>query len=114
VQSAASDEGIKLGLLGEDQQVHDLVIGAECAGLLIAALAAELQKLDMRDKDQQFIRPTGMQTALTDKGEPMVLMDLGSGGELPLVFKVSSLHALISELQDLSQKLPQQSEVRWT
>lgn len=112
VQWSAKGDSIHLEMLGEDQGIHHLEIGSECAGVFVAALAAEFEKLNVQDKEQQFIRPTGMQTARTEQGEPMILMTLEGGTELPLVFKPESLGVLISELQGLMRVQPQ-SQIRW-
>jgi hypothetical protein len=113
VGCAAVDDGIRLDMRAEDQEVHSFEVSSTCAGVLAATLAAEFEKLNVQDKQQQFIRPTGMQTAMTDRGEPMILMALKSGAELPLVFRSESLGVLISELQGLMRQLRPGSEVRW-
>lgn len=113
VQWSAAGDGIRLEMLGEDQEVHAFEVSTECAGVLVAALAVESQKLNREGQDQQLIRPTGMQVATTDQGEPMVLMSLKSGVELPLVFKPESLGVLISQLQGLLRSVQPGSEVRW-
>jgi hypothetical protein len=100
-------------MLGEDQEIHRFEVSAECAGVLVAALAAESEKLNAEGRDQQFIRPTGMQTAKTAEGEPMVLMSLKGGVELPLVFKPESLGALIGELERLMRAVQPGSQIRW-
>jgi hypothetical protein len=98
-------------MLDEDQQQHEIEMGAECAGVVAAALAAERQKFE--DKDQQFIRPTGMQTAQSAQGEPMLIMKLEGGVELPLVFRTQALGVLISELEKLKAILEPGSQIRW-
>ena len=113
VQWSVEDGGIRLEMLGEDQEVHRLEVSSECAGALVAALAVEAEKLNVENRDQQFIRPTGMQTARTAEGEPVILMTLKGGVELPLVFKAESLGVLISELQGLMRTIQPGSEVRW-
>jgi hypothetical protein len=113
VQWSSKDGSIHLEMLGEDQEIHRLEVSAECAGVLVAALAAEAEKLNTQGKEQQFIRPTGMQTAKTEQGEPMILMALKGGTELPLVFKPESLGVLISELQGLMRAVQSGSQVRW-
>lgn len=100
-------------MLGEDQEIHRFEVSSECAGLLVAALAAELEKLNVQGKEQQFIRPTGMQTARTEQGEPMILMALEGGTELPLVFRPQSLGVLISELEGLMRSVQPGSQMRW-
>ena len=113
VQWSSKDGSIHLEMLGEDQEIHRFEVSAECAGVLVAALAAEVEKLDAQGKQQQFIRPTGMQTAKTEQGEPMLLMTLKGGTELPLVFKPESLGVLISALEGLRKVVQPGSEVRW-
>ena len=113
VQWSATDDGIDIEMLGEDQEVHRLEIGHECAGALAAALAAESERLHGQDKDRQLIRPKGMQTAKTLLGEPMLLMTLEGGVELPLVFKPESLDVLITELENLKKIIQPGSQVRW-
>ena len=109
----ADREGVRLQMQGDDEQVHSLDVSMDCAGALVAALAGESEKFNAEDKDQQFIRPTGMQTAKTDSGEPVILMSLKGGAELPLVFKVESLGVLISELEGLRQSLQPGGQMRW-
>jgi hypothetical protein len=113
VQWSAGADGIRLEMLGEDQQVHHLEVSAECAGALVAALAAESERFSGPDKDQQCIRPTGMQTGRTADGEPVILISLKGGVELPLVFKPESLNVLVSELQGLMRSVQPGSEMRW-
>jgi hypothetical protein len=113
IQWSAKGGDIHLEMLGEDQELHRFEVSAECAGTLVAALAAESEKLNAEDNDQQFIRPTGMQTAKTAEGEPVILMTLKGGTELPLVFKTESLGVLISELEGLMRSLQPGSQVRW-
>lgn len=109
----AERDGIRFDMLGEDQETHRFEVSAECAGTLVAALAAESEKLNVENKDQQFIRPTGMQTAKTAEGEPVILMTLKGGVELPLVFKPESLTVLIGELEGLMRSLQPGSQIRW-
>lgn len=109
----AERDGIRFEMLGDDQETHRFEVSAECAGTLVAALAAESEKLNAEGKDQQFIRPTGMQTAKTADGEPVILMTLKGGVELPLVFKAESLGVLIAELQGLMGSLQPGSQIRW-
>lgn len=111
VQWLTKGDSIGFEMLGEDQNIHRFDVSAECAGVLVAALAAELEKL--QDQAQQFIRPTGMQTGRTERGEPMLLMTLKGGTELPLVFRSESLGPLISELEKLMKSGQQESEIRW-
>ena len=113
VQWSAEADGIRFEMLGEDQEIHRFEVSAECAGALVGALAAESEKLNVENNDQQFIRPTGMQTANTAEGEPVILMTLKGGTELPLVFKTESLGVLISELEGLMRSLQPGSQVRW-
>lgn len=110
---AVADGSILLDLLGDDQEIHSIEVSPECAGVLVAALAAETDKLNVEGRDQQFLRPTALQTARTDAGEPMVLMTLASGAELPLVFKPESLGVLIGELEALQRGLQPPGQVRW-
>ena len=104
---------IKLELLGEDQEVHRLEVSSECAAALVAALAAESEKFNVEGNVQQFIRPTGMQTGKTEQGEPLILVTLPSGAELPLVFPAESLGVLISELEKLKSAIQPGSQLRW-
>ena len=97
----------------DDDAVHEFEVSSGCAGLLVAALAAEHGKLNVQDAELQFIRPTGLQTAMTEAGEPMILMSLNGGAELPLVFPAESLRGLISELEGLMRAVRPGSEVRW-
>ena len=113
VQWSAKDDSITLDMLGDDQEVHQLEVSAQCAGALVAALAVESEKLNVENRDQQFIRPTGMQTARTADGEPVILMSLKGGVELPLVFKPESLSVLISELEGLMRSVQSGSQMRW-
>jgi hypothetical protein len=111
VQWLTKGDSIGFEMLGEDQNIHHFDISAECAGVLLAALAAEFEKL--QDQAQQFIRPIGMQTGRTERGEPMLLMTLKGGTELPLVFRSESLGPLISELEKLMKSGQQEPEIRW-
>ena len=113
VRWSAKADGIELEMLGEDQQVHRFEVGAACAGVLAAALAAESAKLQNVQSEQQFIRPKGMQTGKTEQDEPILFMRLEGGVELPLVFKRESLGVLISELQGLERALQPGSQIRW-
>ena len=113
IQWAAEGGSIQLEMLGEDQEVHRFEVSAECAAVLVAALAAESEKLNRGHKEQQFIRPTGMQTGKTELDEPVILMTLEGGTELPLVFKPESLGVLISELQGLMRSIQPGSQIRW-
>lgn len=97
----------------EDQEIYQFEVSSGCAGVLAAALAAEFEKLNAQDAEQQFIRPTAMQTAITDRGEPMILMTLNGGAELPLVFASESLAGLISQLEGLMRNIPAGTGVRW-
>lgn len=113
VEWSAESGGVRFEMLGEDQQTHRLEVSAECAGVLAAALAAEAEKFKVQDKEQQLIRPTGMQTGKTAQDEPMLFMRLQGGAELPLVFKRESLSVLISELEKLQKTLQPDSQIRW-
>ena len=113
VQWSVEGGSVQLEMLGEDQQVHRLEVSSECAGVLVAALAAETEMLAADDKDQQFIRPTGMQTGRTAEGEPVIVMSLKGGVELPLVFKPESLSVLISQLEGLLRAIQPGSQIRW-
>lgn len=113
VQWTTKGDTIRLELLGDDQQVHAVELSSQCAGAIVAALAVESGRLNRENSDQQFIRPTGMQTAKTSEGEPVILMSLKGGTELPLVFKRESLAVLISELQGLQRTIQPGTEVRW-
>ena len=64
-------------------------------------LAAGLEKSNPQGVEQQFIRPTGMQTGKTAQDEPMLMMTLDGGVELPLVFPAQALGMLIAELEKL-------------
>lgn len=105
------EDSIHVELVGEDEQVHGFDVGAECAGVLAAVLAAGSEKL--QDTDKQFIRPRGMQTGQTSKGEPMLFMALEGGAELPLVFPKEALGSLISELEKLKAILEPGTQIRW-
>lgn len=113
VQWSVERGSVHLEMLGEDQEVHRLEVSSECAGVLVAALAAESEMLNAEDKDQQFIRPTGMQTGRTAEGEPVIVMSLKGGVELPLVFKPESLSVLISQLEGLLRAIQPGSQIRW-
>ena len=113
VQWSTEGDCIRLEMLGEDQEVHHLDVSTACAGVLVAALGAELEKLGVEGKDQQLIRPKSMQTASTHEGEPMIILGLAGGMELPLVFKPESLGVLIAELEKLNGHLQSGSQVRW-
>lgn len=110
---AAEGDGIRFDMLGDDQETHRFEVSTECAGSLVGALAAESEKFNAEGKDQQFIRPTGMQTAKTAEGEPVILMTLKGGTELPLVFKAEALNVLVRELEGLQRSLDPGSQVRW-
>lgn len=113
VSWSVTGDRIRLEMLDGDGQLQHLDVSGACAGVLVAALAAELQRVGGEGKDQQFIRPTGMQTARTGGGEPVVLMSLNGGVELPLVFKPESLRTLINELTGLLGVLEPDTQVRW-
>jgi hypothetical protein len=105
------DDSIHVEMVGEDEQVHAFDVGAECAGVLAAVLAAGSEKL--RDTNQQFVRPTGLQTGKTVQDEPMLMITLDGGAELPLVFPAQALDTLISELEKLRSVIEPGTQVRW-
>ncbi|HSQ95769.1 MAG TPA: hypothetical protein VLM18_06725 [Croceibacterium sp.] len=107
-----ADDSIHVDMVGEDEQIHGFDVSAGCAGVLAAVLAAGREKLDDAN-EQQFIRPTGMQTGQTAQGEPMLFMVLEGGTELPLVFRPEALGALITELEKLRSILQPGSQIRW-
>ena len=113
IQCVAEGDGVRLEMLGDDDNTHRFEVSPECAGLLGASLTAEFEKLGMEEKAQQLVRPTGMQVARSEQGEPMVIMSLKGGAELPLVFKQESLSVLISELQGLMKAVQPESQIRW-
>lgn len=113
VQWTAKGDSIHLEMLGDDQKTHAFEVSSECAGMLAAALGAELAKLDANGVDQQLIRPVSMQTGSTHEGEPMIILTIRGGMELPLVFKPESLGVLIAELEKLRGQVQSGSEVRW-
>jgi hypothetical protein len=113
VRWSAEGDSIGLEMLGEDREPHRFEVSFECAGALAAALAAELAKLGVEGKDQQLIRPTGIQIASTHEGEPMIIFTLPGGTELPLVFKPESMSVLISHLEKLMGHIQSGSQVRW-
>jgi len=100
-------------MLGEDQASHRFEVSAECAGVLGAALVAEGEKLEADAQGQQFIRPTGLQTGKTAQGEPLLIMSLKGGAELPLVFKAESLGVIIAELEKLRAAIEPGGQMRW-
>ncbi|HEX4692913.1 hypothetical protein [Sphingomonas sp.] len=112
VQWSAERDGIRFEMLGDDQELHRFEVSAECAGALGAALAAEAEKLN-GEGNQQFIRPTGMQTGRTEQGEPVLFLSLDGGTELPLVFKPESIGLILSELEGLMRAVQPGSQVRW-
>jgi hypothetical protein len=113
VKWSTEGDSIRLEMLGEDQEIHSFEVGTDCAGVLAAALTAELEKSDGQGNERQFIRPTGMQTGKTAQNEPMLFMVLDGGTELPLVFPPEALSVLISELEGLQAILQPGSQVRW-
>lgn len=113
VEWSAQGDEVRFEMLGEDQETHRLEISAECAPVLLAALAAETEKFKAQDREQQFIRPTGMQTGRTGQGEPMLFMTLPGGAELPLVFKRETLPVLIAELEKLQGAIQPDTQIRW-
>jgi hypothetical protein len=113
VKWSAKGGSIHLDMLGEDQEVHQLEVSADCASVLAGALATEVEKLEGPRKEQQLVRPTGMQTGKTEQGEPILFMTFQGGTELPLVFKREALDVLITELEKLKGVLGGSSEVRW-
>lgn len=112
VKWASEQEGVHLEMLGEDRNIHHFDLSAECVGVLVAALAIEFEKLNLEGRDQQLIRPTAMQTARTEEGEPMILFTLACGAVLPLVFRTERLGVLISELETIT-RIDQSSRIRW-
>ena len=113
VQWSAEGDGIALEMLGDDQQPHRFEVGFECAGVLAAALAAEVARRGVEGKDQQLIRPTGMQLATTQDGQPMIIFTINGGVELPLVFKPESVGVLVTQLENLMGHIQSGSQVRW-
>ena len=113
IQWSAENDGIQLEMLGEDVEIHRFEVSSECAGALAGALAAELEKANGQGREQQFIRPKGMQTGKTAQGEPMLFMTLEGGTELPLVFKPEALGLLISELEKWKSILEPGGQIRW-
>lgn len=105
------EDSVHVEMVGEDEAVHSFDVGAECAGVLAAVLAAGSEKL--QNKEAQFIRPAGMQTGKTAQDEPMLMITLDGGAELPLVFPAPALGTLISELEKLRSMLEPGSQVRW-
>ncbi len=114
VEWSTVDGMIRLELLGEDHKTHRIEVNPECAGALAAALGAEIAKLGLDGKDQQLIRPKSMQTGKTYDGEPMIILTLQGGMELPLVFRPAGLDLLAAEIDKLRGEAPQGSEIRWT
>lgn len=113
VQWSRTGDTIRLEMLGEDDGIHILEVSTECAGVLVAGLATELEKITADTIDQQCVRPKGLQTGKTERGEPLLFLTLEGGVELPLVFKPEALPVLISELQGLSSILGQGAQFRW-
>lgn len=113
VQWSRKGDTIRLEMLGEDDEIHVVEVSTECAGVLVAGLATELEKITADTADQQCVRPKGLQTGKTEKGEPLLFLTLEGGVELPLVFKPEALPVLISELQGLSSILGQGAQFRW-
>ena len=113
LQWSTERESIELKMLGEDDSTQSFEVGKECAATLVAALASELEKLNAQGIDQQFIRPKGLQTGKTGRGEPMLFMTLEGGVELPIVFQPEALPLLIFELEGLRSILEGGSQVRW-
>lgn len=113
VKWSSSNDGVRLEMVGDDQQEHKIDIGAECVGVVGAALTGESQRFDSQDNPEQLLRPVAMQTARTEAGEPMILLGLAGGAELPLVFKPESLGVLVAELQKLMGAVQPDSQIRW-
>jgi hypothetical protein len=113
LQWSADGDSIKVDMLGEDDSTQSLELGKGCAATLAGALASELEKLNAQGVEQQFIRPKGLQTGKTERGEPVLFMTLEGGVELPLVFQPEVLEPLISELEKLKAVLQPSSSVRW-
>jgi hypothetical protein len=106
------EDSIHVELIGEDEQAHAFDVAPECAGVLASVLAAGREKLDP-DNQAQFIRPTGMQTGKTAQNEPLLMISLDGGAELPLVFPAQALGALISELEKLRDVIQPGTQIRW-
>jgi hypothetical protein len=113
LQWSADGDSIKVQMLGDDDGTHTIDLGKECAASLAAALASQLEKLNAQGVEQQLIRPKGLQTGKTERGEPLLFMTLEGGVELPLVFKPEVLGPLISELEKLRAVLQPSTNVRW-
>jgi hypothetical protein len=113
LQWSTEPDSITLQMLGEDDSTQSFELGKECAASVAGALASELEKLNSEGIEQQFIRPKGLQTGKTARGEPVLFMTLEGGVELPLVFKAEALPVLISELEKLRAVLQPGSDVRW-
>jgi hypothetical protein len=113
LQWSTDEDSILLQMLGEDDSTQTIQLGKECAATLAGALGAELEKMSQQGVEHQFIRPKGLQTGKTERGEPVLFMTLEGGVELPLVFQAEVLGVLISELQKLQAVLQPGSDVRW-
>jgi len=113
VEWSAKDGALHFALKGDDEVLHRIEVGLECAPVLASALVAELEKFDGQDREAQLIRPVGMQTGKTEQNEPMLFMRLQGGAELPLVFKRESLDVLISELQKLKSLIEPGGQILW-
>src|SRR5690606_18103289 len=113
VEWSAKDGALHFAMRGEDEALHRIEVGLECAPVLASALVAELEKIGGQDREAQLIRPVGMQTGKTEQNEPMLFMRLQGGAELPLVFKRESLDVLISELQKLKSLIEPGGQVLW-
>ena len=113
LQWSTDADGITLQMLGEDDSTQSVALGKECAASVAGAVASELEKMNAQGIEQQFIRPKGLQTGKTERGEPVLFMTLDGGVELPLVFQPEVLGVLISELEKLRGVLQPGSDVRW-
>lgn len=113
VEWSAKDGALHFAMKGQDEALHRIEVGLECAPVLASALVAELEKIGGQDREAQLIRPVGMQTGKTEQNEPMLFMRLQGGAELPLVFKRESLDVLISELQKLKSLIGPGGQVLW-
>lgn len=114
LQWSTDADGIELKMLDEDGEAQSIALSKECVAIVAAALASELEKLNGQGIEQQLIRPTGLQTGKTERGDPLLFVTLEGGVELPLVFQPHVLDPLISELEKLKGILQPGANVRWT
>ena len=103
IQTDAAAGSIDVAMRADDGKNYRFEIDSGCVAVLVAALAAEMGKLSGPQQGEQAIVVTGFQTALNDRGEPMVLVTLESGGILPLVFHSTDLRTLIGDLEALDR-----------